>query len=205
MIRAILPPFALAVSVACTRPPADQPVAIDSAVRRELLARVAVDQAVRDSFTAQLRTGGVVTPAMVVSMAAVDSANLDWLRQEVRARGLPTRARVGEEGVRAATLLIQHADADPGFQAEVLPALEVAYRAGDVTGEALALLTDRVAKAQGRPQRYGTQATMRDGRMVIDPIDDSVGVDARRAALGLPPLARYLEVLDSVYGKREAP
>ncbi len=47
--------------------------------------------------------------------------------------------QVGADGVNAATLLIQHADADPGFQADVLPLFEAAHRAGDVTGQEVAL------------------------------------------------------------------
>jgi Family of unknown function (DUF6624) len=177
----------------------------DPTFRQELLTRVARDQALRDTFVAQLRTGGTLTLELIASMRAVDSANLAWLKPHIRQSGFPTRGQVGEEGVQAAALLIQHADADPGFQAEVLPLLEAALQAGDVTGQEVALLTDRVAKAQGRPQRYGTQSTIKDGQVIFDPIEDSAGVDARRAAMGLPCLAEYKAVLDSVYGQRTTP
>ncbi|MBP6668830.1 MAG: hypothetical protein KA180_05245 [Gemmatimonadales bacterium] len=170
------------------------------ALRQELLARVARDQAVRDTFATELRTTGTVSPGLLASLRAVDSANVAWLKPQLREAGLPTRAQVGADGVAAVTLLIQHADMDPAFQAEALPLLDAAHRAGDVTGQEVALLTDRVAKAQGRPQRYGTQTTLRDGRLVFDPIEDSAQVDARRAARGLPPLATYKALLDSVYG-----
>jgi len=174
----------------------------DPALRAELGSRVAVDQAVRDTSTEQLRSTGTVTPALIVSMNRVDSANLAWLKDRIRTHGFPTRAEVGSDGVKDAALLVQHADADPAFQAEVLPMLEAAYRSGDVAGQELAMLTDRVAKAQGRPQRYGTQASLVGGQVRIDPIEDSAGVDARRAAMKLPPLADYKRVLDSVYAQR---
>jgi hypothetical protein len=77
--------------------------------------------------------------------------------------------------------------------------LESAHRRGQAQGQHVALLTDRLARARGEPQVYGTQAMLRDGRMAVGPIRDSSGVDARRAAIGLPPLAEYLRVLDSVY------
>jgi hypothetical protein len=170
-----------------------------------LLTRVARDQAVRDTFAAQLRTGGTLTPELLASLRAVDSANLAWLKPQLLMTGFPNRAQVGKDGVQAAALLVQHSDADPAFQAEVLPLLEAAFRAGDVTGQEVAMLTDRVAKAQGRPQRYGTQATITDGRVIFDPIEDSTGVDARRAAMGLPPLAEYKAVLDSAYGQQDRP
>jgi hypothetical protein len=32
----------------------------------------------------------------------------------------------------------------------------------------------------------------------LDPIADSAGVDARRKSMGLPPLAEYLRLVDSM-------
>jgi hypothetical protein len=86
-----------------------------------------------------------------------------------------------------------------------LPLLERAYRADEASGQQLALLTDRVAAARGKPQVYGTQADIRDGRVRLKPIADSAGVDARRAAVGLPPLREYVRVLDSVYTAHPPP
>lgn len=194
--------FAVAL-LACSSKPATQAAVSNPTLRQELLTRLERDQAIRDTFTAQLRATGTLSPALLAAMKSVDSINLAWLKPQIKQAGFPTRAQVGPDGVKAATLLIQHADADPAFQAESLPFLEAAYKSGDVTGQEVALLTDRVAKAQGRPQRYGTQATMRDGRTIIDAIEDSAGVDARRAAMGLPPLTEYKRVLDSVYGRQQ--
>ena len=174
----------------------------DSAYRADLLTHVALDQAIRDTFSAELRASGTVPPPVLIRMLAIDSANLAWLAPHVEAAGLPTRAEVGVDGVKAAFLLIQHADHDPAFQARMLPLLDSAYARGEVTGQELAMLTDRVAKAAGRPQRYGTQATIADGRATLDPIEDSVRVDDRRASLGLPPLVQYKRILDSVYGQQ---
>ena len=177
----------------------------DSGLREQLLSRVARDQAVRDTFAMQLRETGTLTPELIASMRAVDSANLAWLKPQILRAGFPTTAQVGREGVLAAALLVQHADADPGFQAAVLPMLEAAHKVGIVSGQEVAMLTDRVAKAQGRPQRFGTQTTIADGRVVIDPIADSAQVDARQAAMGLPPLTEYKRVLDSAYARPQAP
>ncbi len=131
-------------------------------------------------------------------LTAVDSANLAWLKPLLLTNGWPTREALGSDGVEAVFLLVQHADRDPAFQAAMLPFLESAYREGEIDGQSLALLTDRVAKAQGRPQVYGTQTTIHGRDLVIDPIADSEAVDARRAQLGLPPLAVYKHMLDSV-------
>jgi len=46
---------------------------------------------------------------------------------------------------------------------------------------------------------YGTQANIVHGRIILDAIADSSKVDARRAKLGLPPLAKYIQELKEFY------
>ena len=195
----------IALVSACSGDAARQDAAVDSAFRAELIARVAVDQAGRDTLVQALQRSGTLPESLVLRLQAVDSANTAWLALHVRERGFPTTAQIGADGVKAALLLIQHADASPAFQAEMLPFVEKAHEAGDVEGQEFAMLTDRVLRAQGRPQRYGTQMSMHDGVVRIDPIEDSAGVDARRAALGLTSLSQYKRVLDSVYSAPRRP
>jgi hypothetical protein len=189
----------LAVSSACN--PGAKPVisAQDAAYRAELLQRLKVDQGIRDTFAQDMRTLGWPSATTASRMATVDSENTAWLRKKILAEGFPTPEQVGREGVNAAFLLVQHADADLEFQERVLPMIEAAYRRGTVDGQNLGLLTDRVLKAHGHKQRYGTQTTMKAGQIVIDPIEDSANVDDRRAMLGLPPLKDYKRLLDSIY------
>jgi hypothetical protein len=63
---------------------------------------------------------------------------------------------------------------------------------GEASQQAVAYLTDRVYLAEGRPQEYGTQVTARDGQWIPRRLRDHDNVDARRAAVGLEPLADYL-------------
>lgn len=49
----------------------------------------------------------------------------------------------------------------------------------------------------GAPQRYGSQLTCRDGRWILLTVDDPNGLDARRAAVGLEPIADYLARIES--------
>lgn len=177
----------------------------DADTKAELLQRVAADQAVRERVVTAMRAGSAPDSSTMADLAAADSANTAWLQSMVERHGWPDRETIGEDGANAAFLLVQHADRDTAFQARVLPALEAAHRRGQAKGQHVALLTDRIARGRDEPQVYGTQATLRDGRMVPDPIRDSSGVDARRATMGLPPLAEYLRVLDSIYVGRRVP
>ena len=72
-------------------------------------------------------------------------------------------------------------------------------------GEQLALLTDRVLRAQGKPQRYGSQFSEENGRRVPQPIEEPLDkLDERRASMGMMPFDDYrcsMEVMYPVPGK----
>lgn len=177
----------------------------DTALSRALLERVRVDQAIRDTLVERMQAGQPLDSAFAARMGAIDSANTTWLKAVVARRGWPGRSMVGVEASSAAFLIVQHAVQDSAFQARALSLMERGVATGDVRGADVAMLADRVAVHRGRPQRYGTQAKLLDGRLVLDPIADSAHVDERRAALGMPPLAEYVRVLDSMYTAHPAP
>jgi hypothetical protein len=174
-------------------------------LKTELLERVAEDQVVRERFIVAMQKGGTPDLALVHELGAIDSANTAWLRDLVQRHGWPDSSVIGAEGAKGAFLLVQHADQDTAFQALMLDSLQAAFDRGQANGSHVALLTDRVLVARGDSQRYGTQTQMRDGRFVFEPIKDSANVDARRKAMGLPPLVEYLKVLDSVYNRPRTP
>lgn len=168
-------------------------------LRRELLAHRDTDQAIRDTLATLMQSGRAPSSAFLARLETVDARNTSWIKS-VLSRGIwPGRSLVGAEGSNAAFLLVQHATNEPAFMAAALPLLESAVSRGDAAGADYALLFDRVTVAAGRRQRFGTQAKIVAGRVVIDPIEDSVHVDARRAKMGLPPLALYIRMLDSLY------
>ena len=98
-----------------------------------------------------------------------------------------------------AWLLVQHADHDREFQQDILAKLEKLYPIGETRPDHYAYLYDRVATAFQDPakrtlQRYGTQGKcIGPGKWEPFPIEDPDQVDARRASVGLPPLAEYIE------------
>ena len=64
---------------------------------------------------------------------------------------------------------------------------------GQTRPKSVAYLYDRVANAEGRPQKFGTQGNCQpDGTWAPYPIEDPDEVDARRKAVGLNPLAEYI-------------
>ena len=190
--------FILVLACGCQSGAERPPAAVLADARQQLAGRGQRDQAVREGFG----VGGVVDSAQAALMTRTDSANSAWLKAYVAQWGWPTAQQVGREGVNAAFLIVQHAVHDTAFMRAMLPAIETSYRRGDLKGDAVALLTDRVEVKAGRPQIYGTQLSLKEGRWVVDPIADSPAVDRRRQRLGLPPLAEYLRLVDSVLGVR---
>lgn len=172
------------------------------AVRAKLLRMRWVDQAVRERIRDSLLAGetegvGNVLRALRLSYLErrVDAKNTARLKELVDQYGWLHEGRVGKKGADAAFLIAQHADHDVDFQRRVLAHLREAYDHGQATGQQVALLTDRVRVAEGKPQLYGTQAQFRDGEVRFQPIQDSASVDRRRAKMGLPPLSEYVETL----------
>jgi hypothetical protein len=103
--------------------------------------------------------------------------------------GLPTRTMVGPAGADAAMLIVQH---NWSLQERVL-ALAKALPPGEVSAEKVGMLEDRILVHQGKPQRLGTQFTPGpDGVFRFPPVSDPETLDARRAAVGMPPMRHYL-------------
>ena len=61
------------------------------------------------------------------------------------------------------------------------------------------MLQDRIRVFEGKTQRYGTQLTVADdGTLSPNPIEDPDGVEERRRAVGLEPLAARLAKAERV-------
>lgn len=124
--------------------------------------------------------------------AAIDSTNMARLEEIIAKHDWPGRSLVGNQAALAAFLILQHANLPQ--QEKYLPIVQAAADRGDVERYHLAMLQDRVLMRQDKLQRYGTQLwnDPSTGRFGLYPIEDSAGVDARRAEIGLEPLEDYL-------------
>jgi hypothetical protein len=156
-------------------------------LQRELILRSDQDQAAR-GVTKSSTTGRDLD---MEYMKEVDADNLRRLKHIIRQDGFPTARVVGYDGLQAAWLLVQHADSDPAFQAEMLTEIRRRVKSRELDLQNYALLTDRVLLAQGKKQRYGTQFEVREQGLAVRSLEDPGHVDERRRALGLISLADY--------------
>ncbi|HSA55825.1 MAG TPA: DUF6624 domain-containing protein [Gemmatimonadaceae bacterium] len=156
----------------------------NDSLRQVLLRLGQRDQAVRADYGTR-----VGDTAFTRELLRQDSILSDSLSRILDRFGLPTRAMVGSRGADAAMRIAQHSAT---LQPRVF-ALAQALPPASISPEALALLEDRVLVGQGRPQRFGSQFTAgSDGVFRFAPVDDPGGLEQRRAAAGLPPLALYV-------------
>jgi hypothetical protein len=96
---------------------------------------------------------------------------------------------------------ILHHSGELDVMKRTLEMIEPAALAGEFDGQRYALLYDRVAESEGRPQRYGSQDACVAGRLTLHPLEDPARVDIWRAEMGLEPLADYLSSLIEIYGE----
>ena len=167
-------------------------------LRSELLAMAKQDQDLREKWI-----NAPKNPKIDAEVKAVDTKNTARMKQIVTQYGWPSQNLVGKDGADAAWLLVQHADADPAFQAHCLPLMQEAAEHGEASKESLALLTDRVLLAQGKKQVYGSQFTWKTGKVEPLPLEDPAHVDERRKSMGMMPLAEYKEMLIKAYKLEE--
>jgi uncharacterized protein DUF6624 len=144
------------------------------------------DLALRD----ELARDGSLFQGYHPRMAALHQQNAARLSALIDTHGWPGRSRAGEDGARAAWLVLQHAIGNPGLMRRGLALLRSGVGDGEVSPREVAMLEDRIRTFEGRPQRYGTQFDWDEhGALSPLPLDDPTGVDARRRAIGLEPLA----------------
>jgi hypothetical protein len=126
----------------------------------------------------------------------VDRANTERLKQIVDKYGWPSTKSFGESAEVAAWLIALHADFDRPFQHRVLELLESSTAQGESPARHRAYLYDRVAVAEHKPQRWGTQGRCVANKWEPYPIEDADTVDQRRAAVGMTPMATYRSSVD---------
>jgi hypothetical protein len=158
-------------------------------LRRELLDMRNRDLRVREELAAD----GSLFEGYHPRMEAVHRANAHRLREIIAEHGWPGTSLVGSDGAEAAWLIVQHAIGEPDFCRSCLPMLWNAAHEAEAEPWQAAYLEDRIRMYEGKPQRFGTQLVPdSEGRPQPYSLEDPDGVDARRRAVGLEPLAERI-------------
>ena len=153
--------------------------------RRLLLAMLERDQVVREDLV----RCGTLFESYDRRMEEVHLENAAGLEAILSRHGWPDAERFGADGQTAAWTILMHSISRPDLMRRGRELLAASVEAGSTPRHLLARLEDRIQTLEGEPQTYGTILDWdEEGVLRCLPIRDEDTVDARRAAVGLPPL-----------------
>jgi hypothetical protein len=135
------------------------------------------------------------------SLRKTDSLNCFTLSKVFQTHGFPNYDLVGERGSSNFWLLIQHQDAHPKFQEEVLTKMKAEADRGKASLSDYAYLVDRVKVNTGQPQVYGTQMTLNSDQTSYEPrtLIEPEKINERRKSVGLDTIESYIQLMNSHY------
>ena len=167
----------------------------DKPLREQLKSMVREDQAVRYEYINAWQTGNSsAADSLLKRMQYVDSVNIRQVTDILDSRGWVGRDVVGD-ACEAIWVIIQHAGLEA--QGKYLPLFREAVSRGELHASAVAMMEDRVAVFEGRPQKYGSQLQRgEDGIYTSFELLDAEKVDEWRAEVGMASLAEYLKEMN---------
>ncbi len=151
------------------------------ALQKRLHGMVAVDQKAR-----------MAAKVSFPEMERIDRSHLAEILRIHEKYGWPRISAMGREASHDYWLLVQHQG--PEVQQKILPDLQRAAESGEASKSDFAYLYDRVQVGLGKPQRWGTQVSCKQGKPVLDAVEDAAGLDQRRKDLAMMPIERYMKM-----------
>jgi hypothetical protein len=129
----------------------------------------------------------------------IDRKNMKRLDEIVQRYGWPTKSMVGAQASGVAFLIVQHGDVS--HMKKYFPLVNEAASRNEAEPRDAAMLEDRILMNEGKKQIYGTQLRTDNltKELKLWPIENEEEVDARRAAVGLMPMAEYLKMFGLQY------
>lgn len=146
-----------------------------------------------------INAGNLASEEAEKMIEKIDQEHLPRLKAIVEQFGWPGFRTIGAEGADKMWLLVQHCDREIEFQKTCLQLLKDSVAKGDAPKKHLAYLMDRVLVNEGKPQVYGTQVQIIEGKALPRPVEDPDNLDNRRKAMGLGSFNDYLALIKEVY------
>ncbi len=130
-----------------------------------------------------------------------DIIRTDKLKKILANNDIIQIAEFSPKTAHSAFLLIIHATHDKNFQKQNISKAEKLVKDGTLDANSFAILSDKIAIGEMRPQKYGTQLICigKNREMVGQP--NILQVEKAREEIGLEPLSEYIASNDKLYGK----
>ncbi len=165
----------------------------DQAIRQQM---VELTRAVTVEGRMELIDSLIVTSEQIARVDASNMAIVDSILQD----GLPKN--LAADSYKTIWLVIDHSTLNK--QVEYLPLIEQMTTAGLIAKDSYAILFDRIAMKQNRPQRYGSQSVQfgKNDKMqlYIWTVEQPEKLDSLRATVAMQPIAEYLKTLTQTTG-----
>lgn len=174
------------------------PNAIDKALTAQLDSLYKEDQQYRIAL-GKLKKEGVPqksVDSLTALLKKADSSNLVFVEQLIAKHGWITPGQAGFMGTQAVFLVIQHADLEA--QKKYYPLIKQAEKDGNILSSNVAILEDRIAVREGKPQPYGSQGyyDAEKKKTYVYPLKDLNNLDSLRKSMGLQPMKEYIKDWD---------
>jgi hypothetical protein len=156
-----------------------------------------------DSVREYYGTDSKEMKGLLKDMRESDSLDLAQIKRVLDRWGWLGPEVIGESGSLTLFLVIQHADLKT--QEKYLPFMKEAVEKGRAKACDLAMLEDRIAIENGKKQMYGTQISIdSNGVFSLDPVEDEINLNERRAKVGLESIEEYLKIYNIEYKFNES-
>ena len=153
-------------------------------------------KAVNNDGNAELIDSLIVLSENIERIDKENIAVIDSLLQQGLPKGL------SEESYKTIWIVIDHASLEK--QVQYLSIIEKMSSEGLIDVDNYAILFDRIAMKQNRPQRYGSQSvqfgTPGNMHLYIWPVENAESLDSLRETVGMGPVLKYLEQLTEYLG-----
>lgn len=153
-------------------------------------------KAVNNDGNAELIDSLIVLSENIERIDKENIAVIDSLLQQGLPKGL------SEESYKTIWIVIDHASLEK--QVQYLSIIEKMSSEGLIDVDNYAILFDRIAMKQNRPQRYGSQSvqfgTPGNMHLYIWSVENAESLDSLRETVGMGPILKYLEQLTEYLG-----
>ncbi len=165
-------------------------------LRTELLKMLEVDQQARLECVKLI--ADEQAKCFVETLEKIDKPNTARLNKIFDQYGFPTFQAVGKEGVQAFMIMLQHTP-DETLRQKCLKPIKKAFKRKEIPVLDYANFVDRLLVHQNKPQIYGSNFDIKDGKLVMSKVKDRKNLDKRRRRLGLPTIEEYAKKLKEFY------
>jgi hypothetical protein len=134
---------------------------------------------------------------------SLEDANDAWLRETTSRYGWIDAARFGGKAAGAAIVMAKHST-DTRLLLAALPLIEADMARDREFAQVFAIAYDQLLLSLGQRQRYGSQICAESGsHPFLCAVQTPSRLDERRIAVGLQPIAEYLDLVSKMLYKNE--